>query len=136
MREWRSSLAVALAVVALTASTPGSAAAFGTIDGAGQHREHERITRASLACAGDAPLGEACFATRSMDFLAGHDREFGAVGAPDSDEIADPTAHCDNADFLETDDYPRTRAAATANLLGCVSHLRGRFREGWWLPLP
>ena len=37
-----------------------------------------------------------------MDNLAGHDREFGAVGAPDSDELSDPSAHCDNADFLPT----------------------------------
>jgi len=43
--------------------TPTSAAAFGTIDGAGQNREHERITRAALACpagtgsAGDCPPG-------------------------------------------------------------------------------
>ena len=40
-----------------------------------------------------------------MDFLAGHDREFG-VGAPDSDEVSDPAAHCDGADFLEAG-YPR-----------------------------
>ena len=122
-----SSLVVVVAVL-VTSPAPG-AAAFGTIDGGGQHREHERITRASLACAGEAPLGEVCFAARSMDFLAGHDHEFGGVGAPDSDEIADPTAHCDNADFLEVDNYPRTREQATAGLLGCVSHLQGRFGE-------
>jgi hypothetical protein len=64
-----------------------------------------------------------------MDFLAGHDREFGAVGAPDSDEIFDPSAHCDNADFLGTD-YPRSREQATAGLVDCVDHVRMRFREG------
>lgn len=122
-------LSLVVVVAVLVTSPPPVAAAFGTIDGGGQHREHERITRASLACAGEAPLGEVCFSARSMDFLAGHDREFGGVGAPDSDEIADPTAHCDNADFLEVDDYPRTREEATAALLGCVSHLRGRFEE-------
>jgi hypothetical protein len=63
-----------------------------------------------------------------MDFLAGHDHEFGGVGAPDSDEIADPRAHCDNADFLDAD-YPRTREEATAGLLECVDHLRSRQSE-------
>jgi len=104
------------------------ASAFGTIDSRGQHREHERITRASLSCASEAALGETCFAARSMDFLAGHDREFGAVGAPDSDEIANPAAHCDNADFL-AGEYPRTRESATAGLVDCVNHLRARFAE-------
>jgi hypothetical protein len=63
-----------------------------------------------------------------MDLLAGHDRQFGAVGAPDSDEIFDPAAHCDNADFLEAR-YPRTRELATAGLMDCVEHLRVRFGE-------
>jgi hypothetical protein len=63
-----------------------------------------------------------------MDFLAGHDREFGGVGAPDSDEIFDPAAHCDNADFLVTD-YPLTRDMATVGVLECVDHLRIRFDE-------
>lgn len=120
-----------MAVLGLTvwiASPVSTVAAFGTIDGGGQHREHERITRASLSCAGDASLGDVCFAPRSMDYLAGHDREFGGVGAPDSDEIADPTAHCDNADFLVAD-YPRTREQATAGLVDCVDHLSARFED-------
>jgi hypothetical protein len=50
------------------------------------------------------------------------------VGAPDSDEIFDPAAHCDNADFLEAG-YPRTRELATAGLLECVDHLRVRLDE-------
>ena len=41
-----------LLLLAWVASAPASAAAFGTIDSGGQHREHERITRAALACAG------------------------------------------------------------------------------------
>ncbi len=111
-------------------ATPASpAAAFGTIDGGGQHREHERITRAALACAGDAGSDENCFDPTTMDFLAGHDRQFGAVGAPDSDEVFDPTAHCDNADFLEAD-YPQTLELANAGLGTCVEHLRMRFMEG------
>ena len=31
-----------------------SASGFGTIDSGGQRREHERVTRAALSCAGDA----------------------------------------------------------------------------------
>ncbi|HEX3305719.1 MAG TPA: hypothetical protein VHS32_05700, partial [Streptosporangiaceae bacterium] len=119
MRTWRSSLAAALAAVALSVSTPGSAAAFGTIDGGGQNREHERITRAALACGADTASDADCFEPRSMDSLAGRVREFGAVGAPDRDELSLPAAHCDNADFL-AGDYPRTRDEATTTLLDCV----------------
>ncbi|WIM94543.1 CinY protein [Actinoplanes oblitus] len=104
------------------------AAAFGTIEGGGQHREHERITRAAIACRTGAGFRADCFAPRSTAQLAGHDRKFGAVGAPDSTEIADPAAHCDDADFL-AGGYPRTRDQATAALLRCVAHLRRRFAE-------
>jgi hypothetical protein len=128
LRTWRSILGAALAV-ALSASTPGSAAAFGTIDSGGQNREHERITRAALSCAADTASEAECFEPRSMDSLAGHVREFGAVGAPDRDELSLPAAHCDNADFM-TGTYPRTRDQATDTLLDCVNQLRLRFREG------
>lgn len=107
----------------------GPAAAFGTIDGGGQHREHERLTRAALSCAGTASSDRDCFAARSMDQLAGRGRGFGAIGAPDSDEISDPAAHCDNADFL-SGSYPRTRGEATTQLTACIDHLRTRFRQG------
>ena len=129
MRRRRSRVAAFLIVTVYVASQASAAAAFGTIDSAGQHREHERLTRAALACAGGARSIHDCFEPRSMDFLAGHDREFGGVGAPDSDEIFDPAAHCDNADFLPTD-YPITRDVATAGLVDCVNHLRIRFDEG------
>lgn len=126
-RRWGA--VVAVAAMAWIASAPGSAAAFGTIDSGGQHREHERLTRSALACAGDAGSEPDCFAPRSTDYLAGHDRAFGAVGAPDSDELSDPAAHCDDADFL-TGGYPRSREEATAALVACVDHLRMRFAEG------
>ena len=113
-------------LVAWTAVPPGSAAAFGTIGTGGQNREHERITRAALACAGDGGAEPNCFAPKTMDYLAGHDREFGAVGAPDNDELSNPAAHCDNADFL-TGEYPRIRAEATASLVDCVNQMRARF---------
>jgi hypothetical protein len=123
-----SRLAASVVLAVWIASPASSAAAFGTIDTGGQHREHERITRAALSCASETSAHDDCFEPRSMDFLAGHDREFGAVGAPDSDEIFDPSAHCDNADYLEGD-YPRTRERATAGLLDCVDHVRMRFGE-------
>jgi hypothetical protein len=107
---------------------PGSAAAFGTIEGGGQNREHERITRAAVACPAGTDSGGDCFEPRSVDQLAGHGKTFGAVGSPDSTEISDPAAHCDDADFL-VGDYPQTRDEATARLLDCVDHLRLRFQE-------
>jgi hypothetical protein len=107
---------------------PGPAAAFGTIDTGGQNREHERITRAAVACAARNRSDRFCFEPRSADQLAGHGKRFGAVGSPDLSEPLDPAAHCDNADYL-AGDYPRTRDRATASLRNCVDHLRGRFRE-------
>jgi hypothetical protein len=125
-RRWIRAL-LALVLIVWIASTPGTAAAFGTIDGGGQHREHEHITRAALACA--AGENASCFAPRSIDYLAGHDHTFGAVGAPDSDELSDPSAHCDNADFL-AGQYAESRDQATGALMDCVKHLRGRFDQG------
>jgi hypothetical protein len=120
-------------LAALVASTcivlvPSSAAAFGTIEGGGQHREHERITRAAVACPAGTDSNDDCFEARSVDQLAGHGKGFGAVGSPDLTEVSNPAAHCDDADFL-AGDYPQTRDAATAALLECVNHLRGRFGE-------
>ncbi|MET0522742.1 MAG: CinY protein, partial [Jiangellaceae bacterium] len=63
-----------------------------------------------------------------LDQLAGHGKGFGAIGAPDRTEVSDPTAPCDDADYLDGG-YPRARAEATGSLLECVNHLRGRFRE-------
>jgi hypothetical protein len=107
---------------------PSSAVAFGTIEGGGQNREHERITRAAVACPAGAGSDGDCFEPRSMDQLAGHGKGFGAVGSPDSTEISDPAAHCDDADFL-VGGYPQTRDEATTRLRDCVEHLRLRFRE-------
>jgi hypothetical protein len=129
VRRWRWRLVGVFAVIAWIASAPGSAAGFGTIDSGGQNREHERITRAALACADSAGSTNACFEPKSIDYLAGRDRQFGAIGAPDSDELSDPTAHCDNADF-RAGGYPHTRDQATAAVMDCLRHLRTRFGEG------
>jgi hypothetical protein len=118
-------LAAALVLAGFLTSVPGVAVAFGTIEGGGQHREHERITRAAVGCHG--PAGD-CFEPASLNQLAGHGQQFGAVGSPDRNEVSDPAAHCDGADFL-AGSYPRTREQATASLRQCVDHLRLRLRE-------
>ncbi|MBG0563743.1 CinY protein [Actinoplanes aureus] len=112
------------AVLLVSLLLPG----FGTIEGGGQHREHERITRAALACPAGRGPDAGCFQPVSMDQLAGDGRGFGAVGAPDRTEVSVPAAHCDDADFL-AGDYPRTRDQATATIGDCVAHLRRRFQE-------
>ncbi|NMO57641.1 CinY protein [Actinoplanes sp. TBRC 11911] len=113
---------------------PGTGASgFGTIATGGQNREHERITRAAVAC----PEGDddTCFQARSISQLAGDGKQFGAVGSPDLTESLNPAAHCDDADFLNDGDvqtaagYPRTRDQATTRLHECIDHLRDRFRE-------
>ena len=119
-----SGLLASLVLTSYVVWVASPAAGFGTIEGGGQHREHERITRAAVAC----PGGRDCFQPRSLDQLAGHGKGFGAVGSPDLTEVSNPAAHCDDADFL-AGDYPRTRDEATARLLECVDHLRLRFGE-------
>jgi hypothetical protein len=137
--ERRSRRLASLAVLALLVGVlavpqfahPPQASAFGTLNGLlGQRGEHEMITRAALACAPGVQSTGQCFEPRSMDQLAGHDGTFGAVGAPDVDEMREPTAHCDNADFLNVPGYPQSRPLATAQLLACVAHLRQRFDQG------
>lgn len=123
---------VASCVLLIPLSPPWPAHGFGTIDGLGQHREHERITRAALACPSGQKSNGDCFEPKSIDQLAGKQGTFGAVGAPDipvGGEVFNPAAHCDDADFL-TGPYRRTRNQATGQLQACINHLRGRFREG------
>ena len=115
-----------VAIAAIYLLTASAALGVGTINGLGQRAEHERMTRAALACAGAA--SSACFEPMSILNLAGGSGSFGGVGAPDVDEVLEGAAHCDNADFL-AGSYPRTRAQATAELLACRTHLRGRFLQ-------
>ncbi|MEW1751708.1 CinY protein [Streptomyces angustmyceticus] len=137
-----------LLAAALTATAPGSGGpawaaespsshatpatssyGFGTVNGPGQHAEHERITRAALACT-PGRAGNQCFQPASLDQLAGTRGTFGAVGSPDIDEIPDAGAHCDDADFLAAPGYPQSRAAASAALRNCVTHLKADFSRG------
>ncbi|MFI9202693.1 CinY protein [Streptomyces sp. NPDC053048] len=120
----------ALTPVLLLAGPTRPAHAFGTVNTLGQHAEHEQITRAALACAPGTPSDGTCFEPRSLDQIAGHDGTFGAVGAPDTDEVIRPEAHCDNADFLTTPGYGHSREKATKALQACVTKLQTRFREG------
>jgi hypothetical protein len=105
---------------------------FNTIesDMLNQHSEHERITRLALACPPGSTTSKDCFEPRSLDQLAGNEGTFGGVGAPDTPPPEGPEAHCDDADFFDEEDYPRTREAATAALQKCVTHLRRRMEQG------
>ncbi|MGW1763309.1 CinY protein [Streptomyces sp. NPDC002073] len=105
---------------------------FGTINSFGQNAEHERITRAALACAPGTGPGAAgtCFQPGSLRQLAGANGTTGAIGAPDMDETLTEAAHCDGADYLNAAGYPRTRAQATSVLLTCIAHLKGQFNHG------
>src|SRR5438034_5002983 len=93
-------LLVGQLLIAFWLLAPSQGHAFGTINGLGQRAEHERITRAALACPPGVKSTGDCFEPKSMDQLAGHAGTFGAVGAPDLDEFSTPAAHCDDADFL------------------------------------
>lgn len=133
--RWRATVAVVTAALMASALTPAfiqppSARAFGTIRGLGQRAEHEIVTRIALGCPAGTPSNGDCFEPESLHQLAGQEGTFGAVGAPDSDDqILDPRAHCDDADFLDSPGYPQSRAEATRVLQECVDHLREEFAE-------
>ncbi len=130
-RSWAAAVPTALAIVLAAGLLPGppGALGFGTVNGRGtpQQAEHERITRAALACTGSS--SGLCFEPRTIAQLAGERGTSGAVGSPDADEIFNGAAHCDSADFLDRPGYPQSRAAATAELNSCRAHLRGRFEQ-------
>lgn len=129
MSARRAVLLAVTAALAVVVLAPAESGGFGTVNNFGQRNEHERITRAALACGATAAPAR-CFETRSILSLAGGPGAFGGVGSPDSDEVFNPDAHCDDADYLpDTPDYPQTREQATAQLIACRSHLQGRFRQ-------
>jgi len=72
-----------LRVLALSVRGETPASGFGTIDGAGQHAEHECITRAALACPPGIESNGECSEQDSLDQFAGRTGTFGAIGAPD-----------------------------------------------------
>jgi hypothetical protein len=90
------------------------AEAFGTIGSLGQNVEHERVTRQGLAGFGIGPM--------TMDEIAGKRGTFGAVGAPDRPDrglMSASEVHCDNGDWLDRPDYPRSREEARGVLESC-----------------
>ena len=102
------------------------ALAFGTVRLAGQHAEHERITRRALGCDGAEPV-EPCFQAETLDALAGRSMSFGAVGAPDNPTVGLITvaeAHCDGGDFFDVPGYPQTQAAAQLRLEACRAWMK------------
>jgi hypothetical protein len=117
---------------------PAQAGAFGTVNGFfGQNGEHERITRAALACPAGTPSDGSCFEPVSMQQIAGEaGGAFGAVGIPDFPTPSGAEAHCDDGDFLDTTlfpkvtRYPQTRAVADTALTACRTELAKRFRQG------
>jgi hypothetical protein len=116
-------LILALAAAALIAAV-GVAHGFGTINTLGQAAQHEKITRAGLWCKATTHPRN-CFRDWSITQLAGQGGSFGAVGAPDSDQVFDAAAHCDDSDFLAIfPDYKQKRAAATAALMNCRNYAR------------
>ena len=119
----------AVVAAALLLLHPAPSAGFGTVTIAGQHAEHEQITRAALACASATPPAP-CFEPESITNLAGGPGTYGAVGSPDSDEISNPDAHCDDGDYFAADpNYRRTQAQATQQLEDCWTHLKGRVQQ-------
>lgn len=126
-------LVIAAAVMAL----PAGAAAFGTVasPALNQNTEHERITRAALACAPGTPSDGTCFEPRSLAQLAGEPNSFGAVGTPDIPPPSSSQAHCDDGDFLDASlyprvaTYPRTRADANRALTACRNEFVTRMRQ-------
>lgn len=124
--------ALVAGVVALLMA-PASAGAFGTVStpGTGQSAEHERMTRAALACPAGVKSDDTCFEPASISQLAGRPGTFGAVGQPDIPPPEGPASHCDDADYLDTGSYPISRAAATAKLDECITHLQAQFTESW-----
>ncbi|MFJ9075756.1 hypothetical protein ACIRO3_10955 [Streptomyces sp. NPDC102278] len=102
-------VAAALLAAALVALPSGPAHAF---TGA----NHEAITRAALPW-------------EPVTLTAMADARDGAINANDHRPYFDVgPLHCDNADYLDSRDYPRTRDEATTELLACVRTSVARFR--------
>ncbi len=96
------------------ALAPIAAQSFGTINTLGQAAEHEKITRLALG-----PKG---FQPKSLDEIAGKNKTWGAVGAPDNPArglVTVSKAHCDNGDHMDIPGYPNSQAKAQATLTTC-----------------
>jgi hypothetical protein len=95
-----------MVVSSLLLAMPPPVFSFGTVNSLGQKTEHERITRAALACAAGTKSSGDCFEPLSIAQLAGSSGTLGAVGAPDAFPFEEPApAHCDDADFFDSATY-------------------------------
>jgi hypothetical protein len=120
---------VLTASIAMSAAT--AALAFGTISGAGQNREHERITRHALGC-GQGLDRSICFEAKSLDEIAGKPGTWGGVGAPDNPArglILSSEAHCDNGDYAAVAGYPHTQQAARDMVVRCRAAMNAHMNE-------
>jgi hypothetical protein len=126
-KRWR--LPAITAVVAAGLMVPASAGAFGTINGMGQHAEHEKITKV-LACGADDAV-QSCFQDGSMAMLAGSDGTIGGVGLPDrvTEIEGHPDNHCDDADYLPGAPYQRIEASRALSAIQNCVRLFGRHVE-------
>jgi len=118
-KRWR--LPAITAVVAAGLMVPASAGAFGTINGMGQHAEHEKITKV-LSCGAEDSVTP-CFQSGSMAMLSGSDGTIGGVGLPDrvTEIIGHGSAHCDAADYLPGKPYrPSDAQRAVQAIDECV----------------
>jgi hypothetical protein len=122
----RCRLLAILAIGAAALAAPASAGAFGTINGLGQHAEHEKITKV-LSCGAEDAV-KPCFESASMGMLAGTDGTVGAVGLPDrvTEVLGNPAAHCDNADYLPDAPYQPSDARRAVRAIDECASLFGR----------
>jgi hypothetical protein len=139
----------ALAVLLLSQVAYG----FGSSSIKGDH-EHGFITTAALACDSEfEPLNRAvpCFEPKTLSNLGGghaykdpigrYDNQYGvytgfsAVESPDNLVIhfsgGPDWWHCDNADYLESEDYPISRVKATKKVLDCRTWAQRVMGEGF-----
>lgn len=118
-----------LTIVAFTLAAVSPAWAFGTVNGAGQNSEHERITRHALACAALSATDD-CFELKTLVQLAGEDRNFGAIGIPDRGALVpENKAHCDSGDYFDIPDYPQSKMEAEAALERCRAFMLEKLDE-------
>ena len=107
----------------------GPAFAFGTVNGAGQNSEHERITRHALACASPVSTDD-CFQDATLTQLAGAKANVGAIGIPERGELVpENKAHCDSGDYLDIPGYPRSKDEARAALENCRAFMLKQLNE-------
>ncbi|KAF1948529.1 CinY protein [Byssothecium circinans] len=131
-------LAASVACLITSTSCHAHPEPFGTWNGLGQRNEHEMISRVAFQCAEGAkslPPYD-CFEPLTLGNLAGTHvgkvlgaGDNGMIGSPD-DLLPEPAeAHCDDADFMDIEGYPKTRDQATQQLQACIDHLRMRFGQ-------